>query len=681
MKTKRVAHFICLASIFTGMFSTEALAAWGTIVEAETGMLSGTAKLENLSFDSGQTVSFVDNGESNSLLISVTPPETGNYTMTIKYRSGENRNLNYRINDGGVQTLSSLNSENWTTFAEKSVEVNLTENIANTIKFFAPANENGPGIDFITFTKIENVETNPIHKSGYRLIFDDEFDSTTLDPDLWVDKYLSSWTKIPNLAQPTYEIKDGIMELQIEGTTKPWCPEYDGETVVSGFTTGNRNALHNWNRSNQVRNPIDTELTHINQYGYYEIRAKGQPGSSRHVAWWLTGFEDVPEESSEIDIFEILGNSPNSVPVAFHKWNDSDGPEGGNFTYRDNSKNFHTEYHTFGFDWIEGAGSGTTPDKMVFYVDGVKTGEKNVNIDYPMIQLFSLYEKRAGGWTGPWEPMPYPNTFGIDYVRVYKKIPDGYKEVEPEALQIVKVDDSTITVQQGKAALKEYTSQVVGEEGKIYTEKNLTGTKSYVNVTYNDGTVTQEFVRWDAITQEDLDLLNQGIAITKQGTLPNVPSTMPGLTNPTLRIEVTPAPPYDTNINPVNLDKLFDGDCTSTQSAWTAIMNPLPPNGYISYDFKENKNIQSISFSGNYGNGQGIRNFKVSYWNDIDNMWIDLDREYTIPWTAAGNIEAGETITVPLDETLSTSKIKINITGANTTWGNKIVMREIQFNY
>ena len=74
---------------------------------------------------------------------------------------------------------------------------------------------------------------------------------------------------------------------------------------------------------------------------------------------------------------------------------------------------FHEEFHIYGFNWIEGGGQGEAPDKMEFYVDGVKTGERNVNIDYPVLQLFSLYEKRAGGWTGIWLPKPYPNTFDM----------------------------------------------------------------------------------------------------------------------------------------------------------------------------------------------------------------------------------------------------------------------------
>lgn len=74
-------------------------------------------------------------------------------------------------------------------------------------------------------------------KPGYRLIFQDEFDAETLDDSRWVPQYLSSWAQKPELAEPTYIMENGLMRLQIFAETQPWCPEYDGETVVSGFTT------------------------------------------------------------------------------------------------------------------------------------------------------------------------------------------------------------------------------------------------------------------------------------------------------------------------------------------------------------------------------------------------------------------------------------------------------------
>lgn len=534
---------------------------------------------------------------------------------------------------------------------------------------------------------------SPVEKEGYRLIFDEEFNNPNgkLDSKLWVDKYLSSWTRTPEFAKPIYEMKNGSMQLQVQEDTPGWAPEYDGETRVSGFTTGNRNGLHNWNGNNVVRNPVETELTHINQYGYYEIRAKGQAGSSRHSAWWLLGFEDQVDHSAEIDIFEILGRQKTAVPRAFHNWNDKDA-----FPVRDSGEtfvnpnaNFHDEWHTFGMDWQEGTGSGAFPDKLVFYVDGKVVGSKNLNIDYPMIQLFSQYEKRAGGWTGPWEWMPYPNSFDIDYVRVYKKLPEGQKELSKKELKVVQVEDSEVTVLEGQAALKQYTSAVAGHEGEVYTEPNLPNTKSYVNVTWNDGVVTQEFVKWEAITEEDLAKLNSGESITKSGVLPNLKG-VDGVTNPTLKIEVTtppPPPPYasenlGTENSQTELAKLFDGNLGSNSGEFRFASNQLPTDKEVNiqYDFEKDVTLNSISFSTNYGQDQGIRKFKLAAWDSGTRTWIPAEKEYTIPWTAAGKTENGETLKIDVDP-MKTSKVKIIITDVGLTWGNKIAMREIAFGY
>ena len=539
------------------------------------------------------------------------------------------------------------------------------------MRFFAPDGENGPGLDYVGFSASD---VPPVDKPGYRLIFQDEFDGETLDDSRWVPQYLSSWAQKPELAEPTYIMENGLMRLQIFAETQPWCPEYDGETVVSGFTTGDRNALHNWNGTNAVRNPVEMQATHLNQYGYYEIRAKGQSGSARHAAWWLLGFEDVPDESAEIDIFEILGNNSHKVPVNFHAWNDPDAPDGGGFSYTNRQMDFHEEFHIYGFNWIEGGGQGEAPDKMEFYVDGVKTGERNVNIDYPVLQLFSLYEKRAGGWTGIWLPKPYPNTFDIDYVRVYKLVPGG-QALPKEQLAIAEVEAQEVMVLPS-ARPAQYVSAVAGHEGEIFTEAHLPGVRSYVNVLYNDGVKTQEFVRWPALSEEQYSRLRHGETVMLEGITPNLSADAPGYQAPVLTLR--PAP-WDTNLNPKGIENLFDGDTSSTPSCWTETMEPMPQGGYISFRFEETKTVNGIRFSANYGNGQGIRSCTLSFWDTQTGAWADEGVEYTIPWTSAGDNEAGETVLVPLAEPVVAQAVRINITSVNTHWENKIVMREIEF--
>lgn len=644
---------------------------WSVRVEAEDGVMTGTVRTENVIGDSGRTVSFIDNGPANSLELQVTPQGGTDYIMKLRYRSGEVRDLLYQINGGPTGQISGFNSGSWNTFANMSVPVALNPGQVNTVRFFAPDGENGPGLDYVGFSASD---VPPVDKPGYRLIFQDEFDGETLDDSRWVPQYLSSWAQKPELAEPTYIMENGLMRLQIFAETQPWCPEYDGETVVSGFTTGDRNALHNWNGTNAVRNPVEMQATHLNQYGYYEIRAKGQSGSARHAAWWLLGFEDVPDESAEIDIFEILGNNSHKVPVNFHAWNDPDAPDGGGFSYTNRQMDFHEEFHIYGFNWIEGGGQGEAPDKMEFYVDGVKTGERNVNIDYPVLQLFSLYEKRAGGWTGIWLPKPYPNTFDIDYVRVYKLVPGG-QALPKEQLAIAEVEAQEVMVLPS-ARPAQYVSAVAGHEGEIFTEAHLPGVRSYVNVLYNDGVKTQEFVRWPALSEEQYSRLRHGETVMLEGITPNLSADAPGYQAPVLTLR--PAP-WDTNLNPKGIENLFDGDTSSTPSCWTETMEPMPQGGYISFRFEETKTVNGIRFSANYGNGQGIRSCTLSFWDTQTGAWADEGVEYTIPWTSAGDNEAGETVLVPLAEPVVAQAVRINITSVNTHWENKIVMREIEF--
>lgn len=644
---------------------------WSVRVEAEDGVMTGTVRTENVIGDSGRTVSFIDNGPANSLELQVTPQGGTDYIMKLRYRSGEVRDLLYQINGGPTGRISGFNSGSWNTFANMSVPVALNPGQVNTVCFFAPDGENGPGLDYVGFSASD---VPPVDKPGYRLIFQDEFDGETLDDSRWVPQYLSSWAQKPELAEPTYIMENGLMRLQIFAETQPWCPEYDGETVVSGFTTGDRNALHNWNGTNAVRSPVEMQATHLNQYGYYEIRAKGQSGSARHAAWWLLGFEDVPDESAEIDIFEILGNNSHKVPVNFHAWNDPDAPDGGGFSYTNRQMDFHEEFHIYGFNWIEGGGQGEAPDKMEFYVDGVKTGERNVNIDYPVLQLFSLYEKRAGGWTGIWLPKPYPNTFDIDYVRVYKLVPGG-QALPKEQLAIAEVEAQEVMVLPS-ARPAQYVSAVAGHEGEIFTEAHLPGVRSYVNVLYNDGVKTQEFVRWPALSEEQYSRLRHGETVMLEGITPNLSADAPGYQAPVLTLR--PAP-WDTNLNPKGIENLFDGDTSSTPSCWTETMEPMPQGGYISFRFEETKTVNGIRFSANYGNGQGIRSCTLSFWDTQTGAWADEGVEYTIPWTSAGDNEAGETVLVPLAEPVVAQAVRINITSVNTHWENKIVMREIEF--
>ena len=522
---------------------------------------------------------------------------------------------------------------------------------------------------------------NEKEKEGYRLIFDEEFDGSELDTTKWVDRYLSSWSTTFEETQGR-KMKDGIMSLQINEETKPWCPEFDGATVISGFTTGQRNGLHNWNRNNIVRNPEDTQLTHINQYGYYEMRMKGQSGSARHSAWWLLGFEDVPEESAEIDIFEVLGRNDKTVPPAVHEWNDSNVFNGRPVAKTFANKDFNNEYHVYGFDWQQGTGAGNYPDKIIFYVDGEKYTEVNVNIKYPMIQLISLYEKRQqGAWTGNWEWMPYPNTMDIDYVRVYKKLPQGQKALPKSELKVTNIRSEDVRIPQNEVKLKTYQT-----ETGVYTEKNLMGTKSYVHVTWNDGIETQEPVFWEEITQEEIAQLKAGHEVIKVGDVPSVHQKTTMIIHPVFI-------PYSSEglVEKSNhaLELLFDGDSSDSGKSGefvadaTTVKNMKEGKVAITYDFQKEVEIRGVDFYTNFGASQGIHKVKLQVWNEqmqrweaINNPSANNEEVFEIGWKTEQEEIEKQSVTF---ESKKTNKIRIVILEVGTRWQQKFAMREIGF--
>lgn len=83
------------------------------------------------------------------------------------------------------------------------------------------------------------------------------------------------------------------------------------------------------------------------------------------------------------------------------------------------------DFHVYGFEWTE--------KDMKLYVDGKLTSTINKSPNYPMLTLLGLYEKRHGGWTGPFDPtIPYPKQFEIDYWRAYQVKPMLPYTVEAE---------------------------------------------------------------------------------------------------------------------------------------------------------------------------------------------------------------------------------------------------------
>jgi len=158
------------------------------------------------------------------------------------------------------------------------------------------------------------------------------------------------------------------------------------------------------------------------QYGYFELRAKGLTTSANHVSLWMIGYEDIPEKSSEIAVFELLGaqrgQTASKVRYGVHPWGDPNIEEE---FYEDTFSIDTSQFHIYSVEW--------TPTHIDFYIDNVKIRTIKQSANYPMQLMLSIYEHPfEGAWSGDYDASaPYPKRFTIDYLRAYQPI-GGYRE-------------------------------------------------------------------------------------------------------------------------------------------------------------------------------------------------------------------------------------------------------------
>jgi len=133
-----------------------------TRYEAETAYISDYQELKNNQTErtgiyeaatycsSGFKAGWLGYSERNDLQWrDVYSQEGGEYTLTIAYISGENRNIRIDVNGERVQTVS-VNSGGWSTVAEKTVTIQLQKGL-NTIRLSNATNWM-PDIDYIDLT-------------------------------------------------------------------------------------------------------------------------------------------------------------------------------------------------------------------------------------------------------------------------------------------------------------------------------------------------------------------------------------------------------------------------------------------------------------------------------------------------------------------------------------------------
>jgi len=300
-------------------------------------------------------------------------------------------------------------------------------------------------------------------KSGYDLVFSDEFNGSTLNANRWNAQL--RWDGEFNGERYEYRVINGEDQFYVNilsddqkhldtvaSRHNPF--EFDGSRLA---IRAKRNPMQQ-TKGNKTYGPlaeivaqqsilsgaISTYDKFTQKYGYFEARMKIPSHIGTFPAFWLHHQKRAWEgtKRTEIDIMENLGHAPWYIYNSFHyntnvsATNYGDAhfikpqPEGQIYTGVDYSQ----DYHVYAVEW--------EPGHITWLIDGEKVSELwNENVDYEKLYLiinlamggdWTNFPTNSGGLGRPaGEHFPTDNdlkpenfhnpALEIDYVRVYKK--------------------------------------------------------------------------------------------------------------------------------------------------------------------------------------------------------------------------------------------------------------------
>ena len=228
--------------------------------------------------------------------------------------------------------------------------------------------------------------------TDYKLVWSDEFDGPTLDTAKWKHRYLGP--RKDGVNDTSAIALDGAGHLLIT------CSRKD-DKILTGM--------------------ICTDSLFSAKYGYFEARVQFQTQEGWWPGFWLMGnrvgdpdrgkatIDDTERNGTEIDIFEYLRIRGDQLQHALH-WNGY-GPNHKSVGHHPSAANLTSGFHTVGCEW--------TPERYVFYVDGMKSWETTSSISG--VEEYIILSGEVSSWPGNIQRASLPDSVVFDYVRVWQK--------------------------------------------------------------------------------------------------------------------------------------------------------------------------------------------------------------------------------------------------------------------
>jgi alpha-L-fucosidase len=218
---------------------------------------------------------------------------------------------------------------------------------------------------------------------GWQLAWTDEFDGKTIDASKW--EVLGDWKRRDGYWVRDDSYLDGERHLILR--TKK-----DGDRYTCGA--------------------VRTKGKFEHRYGYWVCRCKFPEQPGHWPAFWLmtdgvSKIGDGGRDGTEIDIMEKPWRDDRTTQNLH--W-DGYGKEHQSAGTRFSVPGLSEGFHTFGLLW--------TPQEYVFYVNGQETWRTSAGGVSQVPEFVKLTEE-IGTWGGDIKQATLPDSFIVDYVRVY----------------------------------------------------------------------------------------------------------------------------------------------------------------------------------------------------------------------------------------------------------------------
>ncbi|MEM8979577.1 MAG: family 16 glycosylhydrolase [Pseudomonadota bacterium] len=248
-------------------------------------------------------------------------------------------------------------------------------------------------------------QTVTLDGQTYSLTFADEFNgtdmrawqghgssgiwSTSFSPHLHDGRYISVNGEGQYYIDPDadglnspFSVSNGVLSINASELTAAEQALADGQEYGSGF--------------------MSSQMTFSAEGGYVEIRADVPDQQGFLSAFWM-----LPEDgswSSEIDVFEILGSSTDTLHT--NVWENGVGDQESIST-----TDLSTGFHTYGLQW--------TDSEVTWFLDGVEVRSEAISLTSDMYLALSLAVDTT--WTGDVDATTdFSDPLQVDYIRYYE---------------------------------------------------------------------------------------------------------------------------------------------------------------------------------------------------------------------------------------------------------------------